>query len=85
MPRQLRQLIYSSEDWNLMQTALLTATKKLHRAQDHEDSDRLARRVMSLFDRGLRDPDIIARTAANQEMLVVKIASLRSSAKSLHA
>jgi hypothetical protein len=85
MPRQCRKLIYSSEDWNLMQSALLKASKKLHRTQGHEDMDRLARRVMTLFDQGLRDVDIIARTAANQELLVAKIASLRSSARPLHA
>jgi hypothetical protein len=85
MPRKYRTLIYYSEDWNIMQSALLKATKKLHRAQDHEDTGRLARRVMTLFDQGLRDVDVIARAATNQEMLVAKIASLRSSAKSLHA
>ncbi len=36
MPRQLRKLIYSSEDWSLMQSALLNATKKLNRDQGHE-------------------------------------------------
>jgi hypothetical protein len=85
MPRQLRKLIYSSEDWNLMQHALRIATKELHRSQGHEDADRLARRVMTLFDHGLRDPEVIARAAANQEMLVAKIASLRSDARPLHA
>jgi len=85
MPRQYRKLIYSSEDWNLMQRALLKATQKLHRAQGHEDTDRLARRVMTLFDQGLRDAEVIARTAANQEISIAKITSLRSSARPLHA
>jgi hypothetical protein len=85
MPRQLRKLIYSSEDWNLMQSALFKATKKLHRAQDHEDTDRLARRVMTLFDRGLRDINVIARAAANQEILIARIVSLRSSGISADA
>ncbi|MBB3147268.1 hypothetical protein FHS21_003684 [Phyllobacterium trifolii] len=76
MPRQLRKLIYSSEDWNLMQNALLTATKKLHRAYGHEDTDRLARRVMTLFDRGLRDVEVIASAAAYQEVLVARIAAV---------
>jgi hypothetical protein len=78
-------LIYSSEDWNLMQSALFKATKKLHRAQDHEDADRLARRVMTLFDRGLRDIDVIARAAAHQEILIAKIVSLRSSERAADA
>ena len=85
MPRQCSKLIYSSEGWNLMQNALFTATRKLRRAQGHEDADRLARRVMALFDQGLRDVEVIACAAANQEMLVAKIASLRSSARSAHA
>ena len=85
MPRQLRNLIYSSEDWNVMQSALLTATRKLYRDQGHEDTDRLARRVMTLFDQGLRDAEAIARAAANQEILIARIASLRSSERSPHA
>ena len=85
MPRKYRTFIYSSEDWNLMQNALSTAAKKLHRDQGHEDTDRLARRVMTLFDQGLRDAEVIACTAANQEILIANIASLRSSEKSPHA
>ncbi len=85
MPRQIRKFFYSSEDWNLMQSALLRASKKLHRDQGHEDTDRLARRVMALFDQGLRDAEVIASTAANQEILIAKIVSLRNSAKSPHA
>lgn len=85
MPRHFRNIIYYSEDWDVMESALLKATRKLHRAQDHEDADRLARRVMTLFDQGLRDAEIIARAAANQEMLIANIASLRGAARSLHA
>ena len=82
---QFRKLIYSSEDWILMHSALLNASKKLHRDQGHENTDHLARRVMTLFDQGLRDAEVIALTAANQEILIAKIASLRSSAVNLHA
>ena len=85
MPRHFRNIIYYSEDWDVMESALLKATSKLHRAQDHEDTDRLARRVMTLFDQGLRDAEIIARAAANQEMLIANIASLRDAARPLHA
>ncbi|MBB3149594.1 hypothetical protein FHS21_006048 [Phyllobacterium trifolii] len=85
MPRHFRNIIYYSEDWDVMESALLKATRKLHRAQDHEDTDRLARRVMTLFDQGLRDAEIIARAAANQEMLIANIASLRGAARPLHA
>jgi hypothetical protein len=75
MPRHYRNLIYSSEDWNLMQWALRIAAEKLHRDRDHEDTDRLARRVMTLFDRGLRDANIIASAAAYQETLAARIAT----------
>ncbi|WP_271896350.1 hypothetical protein [Candidatus Phyllobacterium onerii] len=81
MPRHFRNIIYYSEDWTVMEGALLKATRKLHKAQGLEDSDRLARRVMTLFNEGLRDAEIIARAAANQEMLIGKVASLRSSAR----
>ena len=40
---------------------------------------------MTLFDQGLRDAEIIARAAANQEMLIANIASLRGAARPLHA
>ena len=85
MPRQIRRFIYSSEDWSLMQSALLSAIRELRRDQGHEDTDRLARRVMTLFDQGLRDAEVIACTAANQKILIAKIVSLRSSARSPHA
>lgn len=85
MPHHIRNLFYSSEDWRLMQNALLAAAKKLDRDQCHEDTDRLARRVMTLFDRGLRDAEVIARAAANQEILIAKIVSLRSSERAADA
>ena len=33
MSRHYRDLIYYSEDWDVMESALLKATRKLHRAQ----------------------------------------------------
>jgi hypothetical protein len=85
MPRHFRNVIYYSEDWNVMESALLKATGRLHRTQGHEHTDRLARRVMTLFNEGLRDAEVIARAVANQEMLISNIASLRSSARARHA
>ena len=69
-----RQLFYSREDWDLMQAAHVHASSLLHRsARDHKDADRLARRVMLLFDRGMRDMDIIAKVAAHQEHMAAMI------------
>ena len=64
MPRHYRNLIYYSEDWDVMESALLKAIRKLQKAQGHEDIDPLARRVMALFNEGLRDAAAIARAAA---------------------
>ena len=33
MSRHYRNIIYYSEDWDVMESALLKATRKLHRAQ----------------------------------------------------
>jgi hypothetical protein len=77
----MRTLFYSSDDWNIMETALLRASKKLNRSKDHVHTDRLARRVKIFFDRGLVDPDAIASAAVNQELLISDIAALRSSAR----
>jgi hypothetical protein len=81
----MRTLFYSSDDWNIMQTALLRASKKLNRTKDHADTNRLARRVMSFFDRGLVDPEAIAAAAVNQELLISDIAALRGLPRSANA
>jgi hypothetical protein len=75
MPRPFRNFFYSSQDWNLMQAALVQATKELQRSSNHEHADRLARRVMTLFDQGLRDETVIAAAAAHQERLIARIVS----------
>lgn len=72
--RRLRKLFYSSEDWNLMQRAHLKASQQLQLCpKSHEDADRLARRVMTLFDEGLRDEAAIVSAAVFQERLVTEI------------
>ena len=78
MRHTTRKLFYSSEDWKLMQSAHLGASKLLHRsAHTHEDANRLARRVMLLFDAGLRDQKVMAKVAAHQERIACLIESDR--------
>ena len=76
MARFLKQIYYTSDDWNVMQGALLKASGKLQRNPDHEDTDRLDRRVMKLFYQGLRDEEVLASAAAYQEALVARIATV---------
>ena len=74
-----RTHFYTSEDWKLMQAAHLSASNLLDRsAHTHEDANRLARRVMMLFDAGLRDQKVIAKVAAHQEQIASLIAARRS-------
>lgn len=76
--RRLKKHFYSSEDWNLMQRAQLRASMQLQRCpKSHEHADRLARRIMTLFDEGLRDEDAIVLAAVFQERLVTEIATDR--------
>jgi hypothetical protein len=77
MGRPLRNFIYSSEDWTVMQAALLKASRRLHRGPSDKYADRLARRVMTLFDQALHDENAIASTAMHQERLITRILSLR--------
>jgi hypothetical protein len=53
MARLLKQIYYTSDDWNVMQGALLKASGKLQRNPDHENTDRLARRRSSRFSSSL--------------------------------
>ncbi|ATU92750.1 hypothetical protein [Phyllobacterium zundukense] len=73
----VRNCIYSSEDWTLMQGALLKASRRLDRGPSDKYADQLARRVMTLFDQGLRDENVIASTAVHQERLITRIVALR--------
>ncbi|MEK1888994.1 MAG: hypothetical protein AAAB35_15795 [Phyllobacterium sp.] len=76
--RRLRKHSYSSEDWNLMQRAHFKASKQLQRCpKSHADADRLARRVMTLFDEGLRDEAAIVSAAVFQENLITEIMTNR--------
>jgi hypothetical protein len=63
-----------------MQSALFKASTQLGRGPNHEFADRLARRIMTLYDRGLRDEEVIAFAAAEQEELLANIVALRETA-----
>ncbi len=68
------QITYSSQDWDIMQRAHEKASELLGRSPStHEYANRLARTVMKLFDRGLRDPEVLAWVAANHETGVSKV------------
>ncbi len=72
---RLKKLIYSSQDWSVMQTALLLASKQFE-PPNYPYADRLARRVMTLFDQGLHDAETLASAAAHQERLIAQIGLL---------
>lgn len=57
-----------------MERALYKASIQLRREPDDPG---LARRVMTLFDQGVRDEETIAKTAAYQERLIMQIARLQ--------
>lgn len=74
--------IYSNNDWEIMQRAHAKASELLGRCpHTHEHANRLARIVMKLFDRGLRDAEVLAWVAANQETVISNIASEREGRK----
>ncbi|PSH70302.1 hypothetical protein CU102_04290 [Phyllobacterium brassicacearum] len=59
---------YSTRDWDLMNRAHKRASLLLRRSSSkHEHANRLARKVMDLFDKGMRDEDLISKTAAQLE------------------
>ena len=63
------QLTYSSADWQTMEHAFAQASALLKRSpKTDQRANRLARTVMMFFDRGMRDPDLIAAVAANREI-----------------
>ncbi len=77
-PNLFQKLTYSSEDWHIMELALYQASAILRRpAKTHHHSERLARTIMSLFDRGLRDPSFIAVGAADRENSLADMQRLR--------
>ncbi|MDR6635909.1 cation transport regulator ChaC [Phyllobacterium sp. 1468] len=77
---KIKNLAYSPEDWDTMQTAHLMASAMLGRdPTSHENAERLARTVMKLFDHGMRDAKEIAMEAVDQETQVSDIAATRAS------
>jgi len=60
---------YSSADWRIMERAHKQASALLKRSpKTDERANRLARTIMMFYDRGMRDPDLIAAVAANREI-----------------
>jgi hypothetical protein len=74
--RPIKRLIYTSDDLNLTQNALRKARGKLQRKPNDEDAGCPARRLIALFDQGLRDDDVIGSAAAYQEALITGIAAM---------
>ena len=70
--------VYTPEDWILMQHAHASASLKLGRDPiAHENSLRLARTVMNLFNKGMRNQEEIAARASEEEAAATSIASDR--------
>lgn len=77
--RRAKKVIYSHEDWNVMEHAHRIACRELNifNFNSEEASRRVAKRVMTLFDYGLRDENMIAAAAARQERFIAETLSLR--------
>lgn len=59
---------YSTSDWQIMSEAHLLASNSLERdPKNHEHSDRLARAVMDLYSRNIKDVGVLSTLAANRE------------------
>lgn len=80
MPRTIKKLFYTRDDCRLMHAAHLTASRELGRSASDENADRLAHRVITLFDRGLRDEESLAHAAAYMERLAAAIVARRAGA-----
>ena len=75
----VNKYVYSPEDWNFMQRAHACASLKLGRDPvTHENADRLARTVMNLFNKGLRDEEAIVLRASEEEATASAIGKARS-------
>lgn len=60
---------YSGRDWDLMNRAHKRASLLLRRSSSTDEyANRLARKVMDLFDKGMRDEDLISTIAAQLEL-----------------
>ncbi|PSH61595.1 hypothetical protein [Phyllobacterium sophorae] len=68
------KLTYSEDDWHVMEDAHIKACEilGLHPAY-YEHKDRLARTIMSLFNKGTRDYQIIASLAAHRETIYQRV------------
>lgn len=67
-----KSAVLNQADWTILQRGHDEASRILGRsARKHEHADRLAREVFRLFDRGHRDPNIIAAIAAQSETKIV--------------
>lgn len=74
--------IYSHEDWDVMEQAHRSACRALAISPDAEEKHRrVAKRVMTLFDHGLRDENVIATAAVRQEQFIAETLSLRSNSR----
>lgn len=79
MPHRMQKLYYTGDEWRLMRAAHLAASRALGRSpSSDENADRLARRVILLFDRGLRDQAALAHAAATVERLASAIVARRA-------
>lgn len=59
---------YSVSDWKILSEAHLLASKSLDRdPKNHQHSDRLARAVMDLYSRNIKDVGVLSTLAANRE------------------
>lgn len=81
--RRLTKLFYSGQECKTIQQAHLRASKQLRRSPTtHENAERLARRIMSLFDQGMRDADAIASVTISQAQLIARVIDACQGARS---
>ena len=70
--------VYTAEDWSIMEHAHAAASVKLGRSPfTDENANRLARTVMRLFDQRIRDANVIATMAAEEEAATIATAKKR--------
>lgn len=61
---------YSDEDWNTMKSAFTLASHGLGlQPTDQQLNERLARTIMTFFDRGVRNCIVLASVASSREKL----------------
>ena len=57
---------YSSYDWDIMSDAYALAMQQIDR-RGHADKDRLARCIMTLFDKGVREVGLLSSMAVHRQ------------------